>query len=1543
MLLDHLAFGLQRRAGQTLLRLVNPPVREDGSPYTLVQLVCDDLPFLVDTQVMTLEAAGHPVQAIAHPILSARRDARGQLHAVGEPAGPAVRLESWQSLVIDYIEDDTQRAQLEQRLRAALADVRLACRDWQPMQRELRAAIDALQAAPPPLPSTLVAESTAFLEWLLDGRFVFLGYRRSRLSGTGARMQLATVAGSERGILRPQRAVPDHEAQAPRVRAIDLRREATATSLLIVTKGAQSSTVHRAGPLDYVGIKQFNAAGQVVGEHRFIGLWTSAAYRSSPFEIPLLRQKLAQVIRHFRLPPASHDGKRLQQVLETWPRDELLQADPGELIDAVTQILALQERRRVLVLLRRERFRRFFTALVFVPRERYDEALLARIETLATEACGGYDVTADVGLFDASMVRVQLLLRVDPATRDREVDVAQLEAAITAAAIRWQDALRSAMCEAGHDAVRAAALARRYAAMLPPSYQDDTPASAALADIVDLEVLLTRAPPRLRIERVDGEPLQRLHLRRVALGELTPISDLLPLLENFGLRVIAERAHELQLDNGSAAVIQDLEMEQLRGAPLERGLASARFLDTLQRVISGEAENDAFNHLVVLGGCSAREVQLLRACCRYLLQTGLPASQASMERVLATHYAITLQLLLLFKLRFDPDADRLQAERAAARGARDIRAQLERVSSLEDDRVLRGVLELLLAMTRTNYYRITTPLPAALAFKIDPHALHGLPRPVPRFEIFVHGTRVEGVHLRMGAVARGGLRWSDRPSDFRTEGLGLMKTQHVKNALIVPVGAKGGFVVRRLPAARDVQQGEVTACYALYIHALLDLTDNLVEGQLQPPPRTVRHDGDDPYLVVAADKGTATFSDAANAIAVARGFWLGDAFASGGSAGYDHKVMGITARGAWECVKRHFRELGTDIQRQPFTVAGIGDMAGDVFGNGLLLSPHTRLVAAFNHQHVFLDPAPDAVRSHTERARLFALPRSSWADYNPKCLSRGGGVFERSAKSIPLSPEMRQLLAPHLDGRPSAPPTEVIRAILRMQVDLLWNGGIGTYVKASTESHLDAGDRSNDSLRIDGRELRARVVGEGGNLGFTQRGRIEYALAGGRLNTDSIDNSAGVNTSDVEVNLKILLGTRPVAARDRLLRKATDAVAAQVLRNNVLQSQALSLMQRDAVARLNDYQALIRALVRLEGLDPDLERLPKDDELIVRARDGKSLTRPELAVLLSWQKLSLNRALLASDLPEDPYFGAELERYFPAPVRRGHDSAIRAHRLRREIIAVTTSNSLINRMGPTFVTLMADRTGATAPQIARAYSIAREALGLRDLWQDIEALDNRAPAEAQYLAHAETISLTRTLCAWLLQHRRAALDVADTVLELSTPMAELRQGLADLLRGEELTQFSARRQRFEAAGLPAALATRIAMLDALTPAFDLVELARERRTSITRVATLHAMLGSELGIDWLRHRALALTATGPWQGIAREALVEASWQLQRQFTAQVLRGRGSDAQRLTRLLAARPDALRNWQGQLAQLRATPNLDFAALSVGLESVRRLAGR
>jgi len=1015
--------------------------------------------------------------------------------------------------------------------------------------------------------------------------------------------------------------------------------------------------------------------------------------------------------------------------------------------------------------------------------------------------------------------------------------------------------------------------------------------------------------------------------------------------------VISERPYELAWPEGGAAWIQDFELEHRDGVIVEIARVEANFREAFAAAWGGAIENDGFNRLLIAANLTAREIVVLRAYCRYLLQTGVPFSQAYMERALCANAAIARHLVRLFQTRCDPALARGErGERHGANLVTQIRSGLDAVTSLDDDRILRAYLTLVQATLRTNFHQSAAggEHKSYLSFKLDPAKIPDLPLPKPKFEIFVYSPRVEGVHLRMGEVARGGIRWSDRREDFRTEVLGLAKAQNVKNTVIVPVGAKGGFVPKRLPSAgsREEVQAEVIACYQTFIRGLLDLTDNIIGARIVPPAQVVRYDGDDPYLVVAADKGTASFSDIANAISADYGFWLGDAFASGGSAGYDHKKMGITARGAWECVKRHFREMAIDIQKTDFTVIGIGDMSGDVFGNGMLLSRHTRLQAAFDHRHIFLDPDPDPALSFAERARLFDLPRSSWDDYDRKKISHGGGVFLRSAKSIALSAEARALLG--LEGA-SATPNEVIRAILTLPVDLLWNGGIGTYVKASDERNAEVGDRANDALRINGQALLAKVVGEGGNLGLTQRGRIEYALARGRLNTDFIDNSAGVNTSDVEVNIKIVLN--PLVAegklsrgdRNRLLARQTSEVAALVLRNNYLQSQALSTLELQGAARLMEYQHLIRSLEREGVLNRALEFLPSDDELSDRRKNGVGLTRPELAILLAYSKIWLSNHLLASDVPEDPYLSAELQRYFPAPMQERFRRAIAHHRLRREIIATSTTNSLINRMGPTFVPRVQGDTGAEPARIARAYTAAREIFAMRAVWEQIEALDNKVPAKLQYEAAFQTSRLLRHATYWLLTVRGGALQVDGAVRTFREGVRQLEAETPGVLTGTELVRFEEAHKHYTEAGLPPALATRIAALEPLNAALDIVEVAAAHKVSVAETARVYFEVGTRIGCDWLQSRIEGLAVEGPWQAVARTGLRDGALRVHRRLAERVLgrKDRGSAPARVTAWIESGGKDLAHWHRTIADMRAADASDFATLTVGVEALRKLA--
>jgi glutamate dehydrogenase len=1545
--LAHLEFGRVRRGAQVLVDIAPPlgTAGTTGAHRALVRVVAPDMPFLVDSIGMVFSQMNIAAHLIVHPVLGVRRDARGGIRDVGtEPRGG--RPESWQLIEIDRPRDEAQTRELLRRLHTALADVRKAVADFPRMLERVRAVANELGRVELPVPQSHAAEARALLTWMHDGHFVFLGYRHYRLKRGRSRDALVRDTDTGLGILRSGRKSP-----APIVLSGQLRRQARAPDLLVLTKANSISTVHRASYLDYVGVKTFDAAGQVTGEHRFLGLWTSSAYHKPPSEIPLLRRKLDAVIRHFGLPPQSHDAKSVVNVVETFPRDELFQTPIAELIPSVRGIVNLYERRRVRLFARRDSYERFYSCLVFVPRDRYNTEVREKIERIVRERFGGTHVESQVQISDSMLARLHVIVRTPQGAPPVE-DVDRIEAEIAAAAMTWEDRLQQALIArgAGREAVDVAA---RYAKAFPPAYRADVEPALALEDIADLEALAADpATPQLNLRVHDKDPRGRLHLRVLQAGDPISISDILPMLENFGLRVVAEHPYPVA-DTARGAWIQDFELESRDLRRSDVAALEPMFKEAFLAAWRGEIENDGFNRLLLAASLSAREIVVLRAYCRYLLQTGISFSQAYMERVLVAQAPIAKSLVRLFQTQF---ALQMSAREAAAERIRKgILGALDRVQSLDEDRILRGYLSVIRATLRTNYYQTGADArpKSWISFKLDPHAIPDLPLPRPKFEIFVYSPRVEGVHLRMASVARGGLRWSDRREDFRTEVLGLMKAQNVKNTVIVPAGAKGGFYPKKLAGlSREDVQKEGIASYQTFIRGLLDVTDNIVNGKTVVRPGLVRRDGDDPYLVVAADKGTATFSDIANAISLEYGHWLGDAFASGGSAGYDHKRMGITARGAWECVKRHFRELGVDIQTRDFTCAGIGDMSGDVFGNGMLLSKHIRLVAAFDHRHIFLDPNPDAASSYRERQRLFGLPRSSWDDYSRKLISRGGGVFARGVKSIALSKEVRALL--DLDAE-SATPVEVLRAILRMRVDLLWNGGIGTYVKAHDESQAEARDRANDAIRADGRDIRARVIGEGGNLGCTQRGRVEYAQLGGvdkkggRINTDFIDNSAGVNTSDVEVNIKILLadvarkGRLPRAARDRLLASMTEEVGKIVLHNNYLQSQSLSVLEQRAPERLTEYQSLIRALERGGHLNRGIEFLPVDDEFLERRKQRQGLTRPELAVVLAYSKIWLSNHLLDSDLPDDPYFASEVQRYFPAPMRRRYSREIPHHRLRREIVTTQTTNSLVNRMGPVFVTRAQQETGADPAAIARAYSIAREIYSMRALWFEIEALDNAVPAAVQYGMFYRGARLLRHTSYWLLRERGKNLHIENSVRELQPGVEQLADGIDSVIGGAAREQHDAIRAELAGGGVPEKLAQRVARLSLLEPALDIVALAASEKTPVAEVARAYFELGVMLGFDWLHREIDRLSVDGSWQATARTGLRDAAMRAHRELTQQVLRTRGTQrvGEKLERWSGARSEGLGAWKRTLAEMRAVGTSDFATLTVGVDAVRGLS--
>jgi len=1546
MALLHRQFAEQRR-GRALVRVFNPTLRDHGytSPHTVIEMVNDDMPFLVDSIGLALAQRSLTLHFLAHPIFDVSRDAKGKLLALQERGHETPlkksRLESFQHLEVDRVVDPEALSALRSEIERGLRDVRVACADWGKMQDAARYAADELNSLSARFDPRNVSETQALLMWMMERHFTFLGYREYRLKGTRGREALEPVEATGLGILRPGHRQP---SSTGRILASDIRRQSRSNDLGLVTKANIQSTVHRSGYLDYIGIKHFNAKGKLIGERRFLGLWTSMAYSTNPSDIPMVRHKVAQVVQHFAFAPDSHDGKALHHILEGFPRDELFQAGVPELTKAVTGIFGLQERPRVRLLLRRDSFRRFYSCLVFVPREKYNTVVRQRIEKVVQDAFNAFRLESQVQIAESNLARIYIIARTLP-EEDERVAADDLELKIAAAVRSWADSFKAALL-ARFDEAYALKLYANYAQAFPAAYTEDFSGDAGALDVSFLEAL-EKEPTRLHLDIYRTEPKRkdRLFLKIFRGQDAIPICDLLPMLENMGLKVIAERPYQLDFTAGRCAWIQDLELVMQNPTVIKFDALDREIKSAFTAVWTGRMDSDNFNQLTLTTGVPWRMVTVLRAYCRYLLQAGLPFSPGYIAQVLVNNTVLARAFADLFEARFDPKIAATGRQRLLTKLDQRIRSALEDVKGSDEDRILRALWNALSATVRTNAFQTRGGQHKEyLSFKMESQRLRELPLPKPLFEVFVFSPRMEGVHLRMGYVARGGIRWSDRREDFRTEVLGLMKAQQVKNTVIVPVGAKGGFVVRRpLLGDRDAQQAEVIACYRTLIRGLLDITDNIVEDKIIPPVDVVRHDGDDAYLVVAADKGTASFSDIANAISEEYGFWLGDAFASGGSVGYDHKKMAITARGAWECVKRHFREIGVDIQNQNFSVAGIGDMAGDVFGNGMLQSRHIRLIAAFNHQHIFLDPTPDAGRAFKERERLFKLPRSSWEDYSKAAISKGGGVYPRSAKSLSISREVQQLL----DLPAQATPNEVIKAILRSHVDLLWNGGIGTYVKAGSESNSDVGDRSNDAVRIDGRELNCKVIGEGGNLGLSQLGRIEYARRGGRLNTDAIDNSAGVNCSDVEVNLKILLNGAvhakeiTKAARDKLLVKMTDEVAGLVLRNNYLQSQAISTGEFQAKERLGESAYVIRALERSGDLNRALEYLPSDEELAERRKAGEGLTRPELAVTLSYGKIWLYKALIASNVPEDSYLSTELARYFPGPVQDRFAARLKRHRLRREIISTAITNSLINRMGPVFPIRAQDDTGAPPAAIARAYSIAREVFAVRDIWTQIEALDNVSPATVQYTAMFQTTRLLRHASYWLLENRLDDLDIEKAVRRYGTPVAELAQELSNVLSGTEQARLGVLRSRLIEQKVPDGLATRIASLDTLHCALDLAEVAMASRLKVSYAAKAYFDIGERIGLTWIKDQIETLPAEGHWQAVARSTLSDNLYELQRKITAAVLACKGANpAARVDQWLQGHAAGIDSLKRIVVDLRTGAAPDFATLSVALQAVRRL---
>ncbi|NUR85536.1 MAG: NAD-glutamate dehydrogenase [Nonomuraea sp.] len=1543
-----------RPQGRAVVRAYTPTLEENGwdPGHSVVEVVTDDMPFLVDSVSMELDRHDIGIHLVVHPQMRVRRDLTGRMLGRGqEDVTGQFLVESWMHIEIDRQGDPARLKELEADLQRVLTDVRHAVEDFAKMRALAVQTAEDMSINPPPLEPAEVEDSLDLLRWLADGHFTFLGYREYRLENTDEGDALRSVPGAALGILRDDK--PGSESFS--VLPPEVRAKAREKQLLIITKANSRATVHRAAYLDYIGVKLFSNSGEVIGERRFLGLFTHVAYNESISRIPVLRRKLADVLDLAGLAADSHDGKDLIEILETFPRDELFQTPTDQLLPIAMGVLRLRERKQVKLFLRRDDYGRYISCLIYLPRDRYTTKVRLKMQEVLLKALGGATLDYSAMIGESALARLHVVVRGERGKQlpDPAIDLEELEARLAGITRSWEDDLAAALGEMTTEE-EAPRLIRRYQNAFPEGYKADFPPKMAVVDLRRLDLLDDQPDDEVGInlyepyDAAEGE--RRLKIYKV--GSPISLSQALPLIQRLGVEVVDERPYEIDRDSARNAWIYDFGLRYTPSEEVDRNDFKRLFQDGLAALWKGQVQADNFNALILRAGLTWDQAEILRVYAKYLRQAGSTFSQRYMERVLIGNVRLSRLLVRLFEARLDPKrGDDVRCDLVDALNE-EILGALDEVASLDEDRILRAYLEMIQATLRTNYFQRDADgnRKPYISLKFDPEAISVLPLPRPKYEIFVYSPRVEGVHLRFGKVARGGLRWSDRMEDFRTEILGLVKAQMVKNTVIVPTGSKGGFVVKRPPAGgtREEVLAEGVACYRMFISGLLDITDNLVDGKVVPPQDVVRHDGDDTYLVVAADKGTATFSDIANSVAKEYGFWLGDAFASGGSIGYDHKAMGITARGAWESVKYHFRTSGVDVQSTDFTVAGIGDMSGDVFGNGMLLSQHIRLVAAFDHRHIFVDPDPDAARSFAERQRLFDLPRSSWADYDTQLISAGGGVFPRTAKSIQITPQLRQALDIPA-GVNSLAPNDLISAILKAPVDLLWNGGIGTYVKASTESNSDVGDKANDALRVDAADLRCKVIGEGGNLGFTQLARIEFALNGGLVNTDFIDNSAGVDTSDHEVNIKILLdqvvrdGELTDKQRNQIFTSMTDEVAGLVLRDNYGQNVVLAAARAQAPEMLHIHARYLRRLERDGLVNRELEFLPSDKQLAERRQARLGLTAPEFSVLLAYTKIGVDHEVLASDLPDDPYLASWLVSYFPTALRDRFRSYMDGHPLRREIITTRVVNDLVNSMGTTFMYRFGEETGASAPDIVRAYLVTREVFDLPSFHRAVEELDNQVDSATQIAMLLEARKLAERGTRWLLGNRRPPLDLAGSVSFFLKGVNGLLSHTAKLLAGPDLTAYEERRDSFVARGVPMELAERVAAMVPAYSTFDLVETASVTDRPVNEVAEVYFDLADRLQLARLRERVIALPRDNRWNSMARSALRDDLYAAHASLTRDVLAHSTSGLspeERLARWTEANSAAVSRARQTLSEIWESDNFDLATLSVALRAVRTL---
>ncbi|WP_067565681.1 NAD-glutamate dehydrogenase [Nocardia acidivorans] len=1563
--------AMQRTVGSASLRVYHP--EDDADLGAAVQMVTDDMPLLVESVTSYLSRMGVSVSEVVHPIFEVTRDAAGNLktavpHEVDGNGATDLR-ESWMHVQLHPSTSREQLEQVAQGLPDVLTDVRQVIGDTEAMREVQSRVADELDAAAKAGTSHFVAtdltDCANLLRWLADGHFTPLGYARYERSTVDGQAKSVMASGTGLGVLGSLDGtdfrVPDNSGDQP---------------LLMLTQGLVPATVHRAVYPYFVGVAEIDESGSVTGEHLFIGVFTVTALHENVLDIPVIERRVRSIIEASGFDLDSFSGQQMLEVIQSFPRTELFSSDGATLRRTASAVLNVGMRRQVRLFLRMDGYGRFVACMVYLPRDRYTTRVRLEMQDILVRELGGQSIDYSARVSESDLASVYFTVRLpdEGAIADTsESNRLRIQHLLAEATRTWEDHLRD---EVANSTVLDPAVVQRYVDALPESYKEDFHADRAVADILRLQRLSEGGIAQYLYRNADSDP----GCWRFALyigGSGISLSQVLPVLQSLGVEVIDERPHQLEFDSGPEQWVYDfglLARPELLRAALDRNMdaelveSSARltalddqvrglrerFTTAFEALWYGRAEADGLNELVLRAELDWRTVSILRAYAKYLQQAGFPYSQANITRVLLAYPDASRMFVDLFAALFDPDS----ADESHARdleGA--VRHRIDEVVSLDADRILRAILGLIKATLRTNYYVTDAEGNPReyLSFKVEPREIAELPKPRPQFEIFVYSPRVEGVHLRFGPVARGGLRWSDRLEDFRTEILGLVKAQAVKNAVIVPVGAKGGFVVKQPPAAtndpvtdRQALQTEGIACYRTFISGLLDVTDNVdrATGQVIPAARVLRRDEDDTYLVVAADKGTATFSDIANDVAQQYGFWLGDAFASGGSVGYDHKAMGITARGAWESVKRHFAEMDIDTQTTDFTVVGVGDMSGDVFGNGMLLSRHIRLVAAFDHRHIFLDPNPDAERSFVERERLFALPRSSWADYDRSLISEGGGVYDRTVKSIPVSEQVREVLGLAADISALSPP-ELIRAILKSPVGLLWNGGIGTYIKASTETNAEVGDKSNDAVRVSANELRVKVIGEGGNLGATALGRIEFCRLGGKMNTDALDNSAGVDCSDHEVNIKVLLdgvvsgGQLPAAERNPLLASMTDEVAALVLQDNVSQNYLMGMSRAEAPRMLNVHHRVIADLEERRGLDRELEALPSDAEMKIRQEHGAGLTSPELSNLMAHVKLSLKTDLLAGDLPDSAYFSARLPHYFPTPLRTRFGTAIKKHRLRREILTTMLVNEVVDLGGITYAHRLNEETGATASDAVRAFTAATQIFDLHSVWDRI-----RAAEISTSMKDALELETKRTLdraSRWLLNNRPQPIAVGAEIHRYAREVGQLAPKVPGWLRGHHIDTLNEQSQAIVDRGAPSDLATEVFGLLNLFPLLDVIDIADITDRGGEEVGALYYALNDHLKIDWLLQAVSHLERGDRWHALARLALRDDMYGSLRSLTLDVLSAGDPEEtaeEKIAYWESKNQSRLGRARAALSELFESGTHDLATLSVAARQVRSM---